>query len=106
MSGSDPMKFVMHSSVKEFKDSYMGLYPVEENWFSDSIRTYHDNGRYLRYIKDEDARQFAAYAHKLEQYNVQIASLALCRGSYRLVSEINGGLVPANVNIGTTFFQS
>ena len=63
---------VMHSSVKEFKDSYMGLYPVEENWFSDSIRTYHDNGRYLRYIKDEDARQFAAYAHKLEQYNVQI----------------------------------
>ena len=41
---------VMHSSVKEFKDSYMGLYPVEENWFSDSIRTYHDNGRYLRYI--------------------------------------------------------
>ena len=50
----------------------MGLYPVEENWFSDSIRTYHDNGRYLRYIKDEDARQFAAYAHKLEQYNVQI----------------------------------
>ena len=72
MSGSDPMKYVMHSSVKEFKDSYMGLYPVEENWFSDSIRTYHDNGRYLRYIKDEDARQFAAYAHKLEQYNVQI----------------------------------
>ena len=34
-----------------------------------------------------------------------IASLALCRGSYRLVSEISGGLVPANVNIGTTFFQ-
>ena len=63
---------VMHSSVKEFKDSYMGLYPVEENWFSDSIRTYHDKGRYLRYIKDEDARQFVAYAHKLEQYNVQI----------------------------------
>lgn len=35
-----------------------------------------------------------------------IASLALCRGSYKFVSEINGGLVPANVNIGTTFFQS
>lgn len=63
---------VMHSSAKEFKDSYMGLYPVEENWFSDSIRVYQDKGRYLRYIKDEDARQFAAYAHKLEQYNVQI----------------------------------
>ena len=63
---------VMHSSVKEFKDSYMGLYPVEENWFSDSIRVYRDKGRYLRYIKDEDARQFVAYAHKLEQYNVQI----------------------------------
>lgn len=27
---------------------------------------------YIAYIKDEDARQFAAYAHKLEQYNVQI----------------------------------
>lgn len=63
---------VMHSSAKEFKDSYMGLYPVEENWFSDSIRVYHGKGRYLRYIKDEDARQFTAYAHKLEQYNVQI----------------------------------
>ena len=63
---------VMHSSVKEFKDSYMGLYPVEENWFSDSIRVYKEKQRYLRYIKDEDARQFAAYAHKLEQYNVQI----------------------------------
>lgn len=34
-----------------------------------------------------------------------IASLALCLGSYKFVSEINGGLVPANVNIGTTFFQ-
>ena len=40
-----------------------------------------------------------------------IASLALCRGSYRLVSEINGGLVPTmdisppDVKIETTFFQ-
>ena len=38
-------------------------------------------------------------------------SLALCRGSYRLVSEINGGLVPTmdisppDVKIETTFFQ-
>ena len=40
-----------------------------------------------------------------------IASLALCRGSYKFVSEINGGLVPTMdisppyVNSGTTFFQ-
>lgn len=40
-----------------------------------------------------------------------IASLALCRGSYRLVSEINGGLVPTmdisppDVKVETTFFQ-
>lgn len=66
---------VMHSSAKEFKDSYMGLYPVEENWFSDSIRQFPDkskDGRYIRYIKDEEAKQFVAYAHKLENYNVQI----------------------------------
>lgn len=66
---------VMHSSAKEFKDSYMGLYPVEENWFSDSIREFPDrdkSGRYIRYIKDEEAKQFIAYAHKLEKYNVQI----------------------------------
>lgn len=40
-----------------------------------------------------------------------IASLALCLGSYKFVSEINGGLVPTMdisppyVNSGTTFFQ-
>ena len=50
----------------------------------------------------------------LDKFNITVicvvpsylGSLALCRGSYRLVSEISGGLVPANVNIGTTFFQS
>lgn len=66
---------IMHSSAKEFKDSYMGLYPVEENWFSDAIRQFPDkskDGRYIRYIKDEEAKQFVAYAHKLEQYNAQI----------------------------------
>lgn len=66
---------VMHSSAKKIKDSYMSLYPVEENWYSNSIREFPDSektGRFIRYIKDEEAKQFITYAHKLEKYNIQI----------------------------------
>ncbi len=66
---------VLHSSANEFKDSYMGLYPVENNWYSDLIRTNpspYAPERYIRYIKDHDATYFIENAHKLEQYNIQI----------------------------------
>lgn len=66
---------VLHSSANEFKDSYMGLYPVENNWYSNYIRTNpspYAPKRYIRYIKDHDATYFIENAHKLEQYNIQI----------------------------------
>lgn len=65
---------VLHSSAMEFKDSYMGLYPVEDNWYNQKIRTFPSSptDRYLRYIKDEDAKYFISLAHKLEGYNKQI----------------------------------
>lgn len=67
---------VLHSSAKEFKESHIGLYPVEGNWYSEKIRTYptpyvHGN-RYMRYLKGEDAIFFISLAKKLEEVNVQI----------------------------------
>lgn len=72
---SKQLYLVLHSSAKEFKDSYMGLYPVENNWYSNKIRTNpspYAPERYIRYIKDRDAAYFIDNAHKLEEYNIQI----------------------------------
>lgn len=69
---SKQLYLVLHSSANEFKNSYMGLYPVENNWYSNAVRTKYENGRYIRYIKDSNAKYFIANAHKLENYNVQI----------------------------------
>lgn len=72
---SKKLYLVLHSSANEFKDSYMGLYPVENNWYSNYIRTYpspYAPERYIRYIKDHDATYFTENAHKLEKYNIQI----------------------------------
>lgn len=67
---------VLHSSAKEFKDSYIGLYPTEDNWYSEKIRTYPTpyirGERYIRYIKGDDATFFISMAKKLEVMNVQI----------------------------------
>lgn len=67
---------VLHSSAKEFKDSYIGLYPVEGNWYSEKIRTYPTpyvkGERYIRYLKGDDAVFFISMAKKLENMNVQI----------------------------------
>lgn len=67
---------VLHSSAKEFKDSYIGLYPTEGNWYNEKIRTYptpYVHGeRYIRYLKGEDATFFISLAKKLEEMNVQI----------------------------------
>ncbi len=72
---SKKLYLVLHSSANEFKDSYMGLYPVENNCYSDLIRTNPSPKapeRYIRYIRDRDATYFIENAHKLERYNVQI----------------------------------
>lgn len=72
---SKQLYLVLHSSANEFKDSYMGLYPVENNWYSNYIRTYpspYAPERYIRYLKDHDAIYFIENAHKLEKYNIQI----------------------------------
>lgn len=64
---------VLHSSANELKNSYMGLYPVEDNWYSNVIKEIQgENGRYFRYLKDEDARHFIRMAHNFKNYNEQI----------------------------------
>ncbi len=66
---------VLHSSVKEMKESYIGLYPKEENWYFSKIKTYknsEDDYRYLRYIKNEEAKYFVKTAHHLEKGNEEM----------------------------------
>ena len=71
--GGDDYYLVLHSSAQELKNSYLGLYPVEKNWYSADIKHVGgENGRYFRYLKDETARQFITMAHHFEQYNEQI----------------------------------
>jgi phospho-2-dehydro-3-deoxyheptonate aldolase len=51
----------------------MGLYPVENNWYSQSIKHIKGkDGRYFRYLKDEDARYFIRMAKNFQKYNEQI----------------------------------
>lgn len=70
---SKQLYLVLHSSANGFKNSYIGLYPVEDNWYSDYIRVaFGSNARYIRFIKDYSAVHFIENAHKLEKYNVQI----------------------------------
>lgn len=69
----DDYYLVLHSSANELKHSYMGLYPVEDNWYSKSIKHINgQNGRYFRYLKDEDARYFIRMAKNFQKYNEQI----------------------------------
>lgn len=68
---------VMHSSVKEMKNSYTGLYPNENNWYAHYVesftKTYENGGqRYLRYIKGKEAEFFVNIAHNMEKYNEKI----------------------------------
>ena len=70
---ADNYYLVLHSSANELKNSYMGLYPVEGNWYSDRYKIQPgENGRYFRYLKDADASNFIAMAHNFERYNEQI----------------------------------
>lgn len=83
-SSSEDYYLVMHSSANELKHSYMGLYPVEGNWYSDKVKHIEGkNGRYFRYLKDEDARYFIRMVKNFQKYNEQI--------HFWLAKEINGG---------------
>lgn len=65
---------ILHSSANELKHSYMGLYPVENNWYSKQIKYLYakDSNRYFRYLKDEDARYFIRMVKNFQRYNEQI----------------------------------
>lgn len=83
-SSSDEYYIVMHSSANELKHSYMGLYPVEGNWYSEKIKHIEgENGRYFNYLKDEDARYFVRMVKNFQKYNEQI--------HLWLAKKINGG---------------
>lgn len=64
---------VLHSSANELKKSYMGLYPVEGNWYAGAIKTINgEGGRKFRYLKDEEARHFIRMAQNFRNYNEEI----------------------------------
>lgn len=65
---------VLHSSAKQFKDTYLGLYPKPRNWYSGYIKTYYDKDskRYIRYLKDVEAERFIKIARMLNQENEDI----------------------------------
>ncbi len=68
----DALYLVMHSSANELKNSFLGLYPVEHNWYAKSIKTCCDGNRYLRYIKGNEAAYFIQNAHYMETYNTDL----------------------------------
>lgn len=68
----DALYLVMHSSANELKNSFLGLYPVENNWYAKYVKTYHDGNRYLRYIKGNEAAYFIQNAHYMETYNTDL----------------------------------
>lgn len=95
---SDTLYLVLHSSANELKKSFMGLYPVEGNWYSKEIKSVPveelrerkafykggsnwwseeklkqvASGRYFRYLKDAEASHFIRMAHNFKMYNEQI----------------------------------
>lgn len=62
---------VLHSGAAEFKNQHNGLYPDENNWFFDSIKTLEDssNNRYIRFIEGRVAERFIEQAHILNRFN-------------------------------------
>lgn len=65
---------VLHSSAKQFKDTYFGLYPKPNNWYSEFVKVYKDeaSNRYIRYLKDAEAEQFINIARMLNRENEDI----------------------------------
>lgn len=62
---------VLHSSAKQYKDTFLGLYPKPNNWYSDYIKTYEDkeSGRYIHYLKDTEVQRFISIARSLNEQN-------------------------------------
>lgn len=69
---NDDYYLVLHSSAKEMKESYSGLYPKEYNWYSSKVKTMRFDNGYIRYIKGNEAEYFIKTAHHFEQYNEEI----------------------------------
>lgn len=65
---------VLHSSAKQYKDTYLGLYPRPQNWYSDLIKTYQEkwSERYIHYLKDDEALRFISIARSLNEQNKDI----------------------------------
>lgn len=65
---------VLHSSAKQYKDSFLGLYPKPNNWYFDFIKPYKDkkSGRYINYLKDTEAQRFIGIARSLNEQNKDI----------------------------------
>lgn len=116
----DEFYLVLHSSANELKKSYMGLYPVEGNWYSerikeipaDALRGHMDfydwgkdwclkeieqvhDGRYFRYLKDEDATHFIRMAHNFQAYNKQIHTWLGEHLSNHLAKQSGNGRTPS-----------
>lgn len=70
---------VLHSSPKDMKESFVGLYPIEDNWYSSKVKTLESGGRYLRYIKGNDAEYFIKTAHHYERFNEDIHKWIACQ---------------------------
>lgn len=65
---------VLHSSAKQYKDTYLGLYPKPHNWYSNLIKTYQEkeSDRYIHYLKDDEALRFISIARSLNEQNRDI----------------------------------
>lgn len=60
---------VLHSSANEFKDNFNGLYPVQNNWYFDKIKTYSNGRTYIKYLDNKDAEMFCKLADGLYEFN-------------------------------------
>ncbi len=74
MNGDGDYFLVMHASAKEFKYTRLGLYPHKRSWYQDDIRTFYnkDKSRYLRYLKDDSAKEFIRVAKYLPLFNEDV----------------------------------
>ena len=60
---------LLHSSANEYKENFNGLYPVENNWFFDRIKTFSNGKTYVRYLDDNNAELFYTMAQGLYKFN-------------------------------------
>lgn len=63
---------VLHSSASSAKEPHMGLYPNESVWYSQNIKTFYSDDRYLRYIRGDAAVKFIEKTNTFKTLNVDI----------------------------------